>query len=363
VTTRVLCTFGATYGGGTLRLLTDGLPHLNRRPGIQVTFGDLYEREDIKAVFRSEGVPAVQVGVKCAPYTSVRRGLARRIDRLRALPRHCLIAHRLRRAAQTADVVYVHTYKELVLTAWSGARIVWHCHGLDGVPPFTAFLARACVCVLADSDAVAEQLRDIGVPGDRIITVLNAIDLETRAYRGGGNRPLRHSQFAARHPWFCCRQHRSAQLREFMCFCGQRRGAGARNLDHRRYARPGRWRLCGTSARSFPVAKVSGRVHFLGFRSDIYRVMRAADIVCVPSVVREGFGPGGGGGNGFRQARDCLQPWRASGCSATGRGWDHKSTPTDRRTSHRPPKAYYRLPVRTASRCARCVLRTAAILL
>src|SRR5664280_672195 len=36
--------------------------------------------------------------------------------------------------------------------------------------------------------------------------------------------------------------------------------------------------------------KLSGRVHFIGFRPDIYSVVRAADIICVPSVCREGFG-------------------------------------------------------------------------
>jgi glycosyltransferase involved in cell wall biosynthesis len=36
--------------------------------------------------------------------------------------------------------------------------------------------------------------------------------------------------------------------------------------------------------------ELAGRVHFIGFRPDIYAVMRAADIVCVPSLSREGFG-------------------------------------------------------------------------
>jgi glycosyltransferase involved in cell wall biosynthesis len=31
-------------------------------------------------------------------------------------------------------------------------------------------------------------------------------------------------------------------------------------------------------------------VHFLGFRRDIYSVMRIADVVCVPSVWHEAFG-------------------------------------------------------------------------
>jgi glycosyltransferase involved in cell wall biosynthesis len=35
---------------------------------------------------------------------------------------------------------------------------------------------------------------------------------------------------------------------------------------------------------------IADRVEFLGFRSDIYSVMKAANVICVPSLVREGFG-------------------------------------------------------------------------
>ena len=292
MTTRVLCTFGATYGGGILRVLTDGLPHLNRRPGIQLAFGDLYEREDVKAGFRGAGVTVADVGVTCAPYTSVRHGLARQFDRVRAFPRYCLIAHRLRRAAQTADVVYVHTYKELVLAAWSGAHVVWHCHGLGDAspPPFTARLARMCAGVIAISDTVAERLREIGVSGDRIFTVLNAIDTERMASAAvappTAPLPARGAAPVVLVPTASIRADKGIHLLlqaarevlELEIWIAGDMGDSAAG----RYAED----LLTLSR----VPELSGRVHFIGFRPDIYSVMRAADIVCVPSVCREGFG-------------------------------------------------------------------------
>ena len=288
--TKVLCTFGATYGGGILRVLTDGLPHLNRQPGIQLAFGDLYEREDIKVVFRSVGMPVAAVGVRCVPYTSVRHGLARQIDRVRAFPRYCLIAHRLRRAAQTVDVVYVHTYKELVLAAWSGARIVWHCHGLDDIPPFTARLAGLCAGVIAISDTVAETLREIGVPGDRITTVLNAIDVERIVSMAAAPPttplPVRDTAPVVLVPTASIRPNKGIHVllqaaREVpeleVWIAGDMRDSAAGG-----YAQ----HLLELSRSP----KLSGRVHFIGFRPDIYSVVRAADIICVPSVCREGFG-------------------------------------------------------------------------
>src|SRR5664280_1275922 len=290
MTTRVLCTFGATYSGGTLRVLTDGLPHLNRQPGIQLSFGDLYEREDFKAVFRGAGVPVAEVGVRCLPYTSLRHGMARQIDRVRAFPNYCLIAYRLRRAAQTVDVVYVHTYKELVLAAWSGARVVWHCHGLDDVPPFTARLAGLCAGVIAISDTVAETLREIGVPGDRITTVLNAIDVERILSAAVpppiAPFPIRGTAPVVLVPTASIRKNKGIHVLlqaaqevpelEIWIAGDMRDSAAGGYAEH-----------LLVLSRS---PKLSGRVHFIGFRPDIYSVVRAADIICVPSVYREGFG-------------------------------------------------------------------------
>lgn len=290
MTTRVLCTFGATYGGGILRVLTDGLPYLNRCPGIHLAFGDLFEREDVKAVFRGAGLTVAEVGVACAPYTSVRHGLARQIDKARAFPHYCLIAHRLRRAAESADVVYVHTYKELVLAAWSGARVVWHCHGLDRAAPFTAQLAGLCAGVIAISVTVAEGLREIGVPGDRIATVLNAIDVE-RVLTLAAPPPIAPFSTRGAAPVVLVPTASIRRIKGIHVLLEAAQGVPELEIwiagDMLDPAAGGYAEQLLALSR---LPKLSGRVHFLGFRRDIYSLMRVADLVCVPSVCREGFG-------------------------------------------------------------------------
>ncbi len=287
---RVLCTFGATYNGGTLRVLTDGLPHLNLCPGLQLAFGDLYERDEVKDVFRLAGLQVAEVGMQCPPYTSLREGLARQFDKFRSIPGYCRIAYRLRRAARRFDVLYVHTYKELVLAAVSGVPVVWHCHGLDFIPPFLARLAARCHRVIAISEAVAVTLREIGVSGDRIVTVLNAIDVD-RVLTAASQAPVHPCPTPGARPVVLVptASIRSAKGIHVVLqavqdlpnievwIAGDLQDAAANvYLQH----------LFDLS-RSL---ELRGRVHFMGFRADIYSLMRVADIVCIPSVYREGFG-------------------------------------------------------------------------
>lgn len=295
MTTTVLCTFGAAYAGGTLRVVTDGLPHLNKQPGIQLAFGDLYEREEIKSALSSEGVRIAEVGVGCLPYITLRKGFRREVDRVRALPSLFLIAHRLRRAAKAADVLYVHTRKELVLAAWSllppqtRVQIVWHCHGLNGSEPFMARLAGACRAVIAISATTAERLRAIGVPGERVVTVLNAIDADR----------VRGAAETSRTPLPAC-AGAPVVLIPTAQICAHK---GIHLLLEAAEAVPdvqiwvtGDMQDPATAVYARQVRELAlsprlrRRVHFLGFRKDIYYVMRAADIICIPSIWQEPFG-------------------------------------------------------------------------
>lgn len=290
MTVRVLSTFGAAFGGGILRVATDGLPRLSRMPNISLSFGDLYDRDEIKAMFFGTGVSVAEIGLKCPPYISLRSGIARHIDWLRAIPRYCTLAHKLRRAAQYVDVVYVHTYKELVLAATSGARIVWHCHGLDLVPPFAAHLAGLCRFIVAISDSVAQKLYAIGVSRNRVITVPNAIDVEriltASARPPCAPLPPRRSAAVALVPTASIRANKGIHV---LLDAAQK----TTNLEI--------WIAGDTkdpAAREYMQSLIEwtespalrGRVHFIGFRPDIYGVMLAADFVCVPSICREGFG-------------------------------------------------------------------------
>jgi glycosyltransferase involved in cell wall biosynthesis len=144
--------------------------------------------------------------------------------------------------------------------------------------------------VIAISDTVAEALREIGVPGGRIITVLNAIDVE-RVLTAAASPPIapfpiRGTAPVVLVPTASIRANKgihvllqaAQEVPELeVWIAGDMREPVAREYaEHLREL-----------SRS---PKLSGRVHFIGFRPDIYSVMRAADIVCVPSVCREGFG-------------------------------------------------------------------------
>jgi glycosyltransferase involved in cell wall biosynthesis len=289
--TRVLCTFGVAYDGGIQRVMMDGLPLLSGQPDIELHVGDLYERAHVKALLGARGLSVVEVGVAGPAYTSLKRGGAAIIDRVIDFPRHCLLAYRLRRAAHFADVVYVHTYKELVIATLSGASIVWHCHGLGIIPPFLARFAQKCKFVIAVSNAVASTLHEHGVAMDRIITIPNAVDAQ-----GIGNAallpkattlPQRRGSTIVLLPTASIREQKGAHILL----------EAARNLPQVDIWITGDMKDSGKAAEYIhrltelsQSPEFRNRVHFLGFRTDIYSVMMAADIVCVPSLCPEGFG-------------------------------------------------------------------------
>lgn len=285
--TRVLCTFAATYGGGILRVMTDGLPYLSAESGIDLTFADLYERNEIKSIFMNIGIRVKSAGFACPPYTSIRRGLGRQIDRLVAVPRHWQIANRLRRAARSADVLYVHTYKELALASIARIPVVWHCHGLDNVPFLTSELANRCALVIAISEAVAQKLRGIGIK--RVVTVSNAIDLDRirqAPLPSVSSLPQRTDRLVVLLPTASIRRHKG--IHALLSAAQLAQGVDiwvAGNMDD-----PAGAEYTRSLREMADLPQLAGRVHFIGFRTDIYGVMRAADIICVPSICEEGFG-------------------------------------------------------------------------
>jgi glycosyltransferase involved in cell wall biosynthesis len=144
--------------------------------------------------------------------------------------------------------------------------------------------------VIAISEAVAERLREIGVPGDRIVTVLNAIDMDKMVSLAGPRPPapfpVRGSAPVVLVPTASIRAdkgiHVLLQTAEEVpeveiWIAGDMEDEAAGGYPE--YLRV----LSGSPG-------LNGRVHFIGFRPDVYRVMQAADIVCVPSLCREGFG-------------------------------------------------------------------------
>lgn len=297
---RVLCLYSNSYGGGTEAVLRAGLPFLTDVPGIKVCFRDLYSRAAINQKFENLGISVSHC--KTTDENSIlsfRSGFRRKLDVAAAVPRHLGIAISLRGALSAADVLYLHGYKDLALCQLSrlmgGQRprpMVLHCHGLGSgrLPPMMKTLANCCVRVIAISEDVKNSLVSIGVKQSIIRTVHNAVD---------------HAriQAAANSPVIGGLPDRGSANVILTCPAAIRADKGIHLAIDALNSLPQRVHLWITGDKSDPAAKhylrqllrqiengsLQERVHFVGLRSDLPAVMRAADVICVPSICREGF--------------------------------------------------------------------------
>ncbi len=127
------------------------------------------------------------LGVRGSGILSHNRGVRRTMDLLAAAPRLSRLVWRLRSAASQYSVLYVHGYRELLLSAIalgmvpqrSRPALVWHCHGIgDGrVPPLLPLLARRCRCLIAVSNDVVSRLQELEIHGPHIRRIYNALDI------------------------------------------------------------------------------------------------------------------------------------------------------------------------------------------
>jgi glycosyltransferase involved in cell wall biosynthesis len=206
----------------------------------------------------------------------------------------------LRSAFRECDVLYLHGYKDLALSQIarlaSGQRslpIVWHCHGIPYgvVPPMLSKLANRCARVIAISGDVRDRLVDIGVRASIIQTIYNAVD-HIRIGRAALLKP------ALPLPPVVTR------IIVLVCPAAIRQDKGIHLVIEALRALPRNVDLWITGDESDPVASaylcrlrslaeregVRERIYFLGRRDDLPSVMNLADVVCVPSTCREGFG-------------------------------------------------------------------------
>jgi glycosyltransferase involved in cell wall biosynthesis len=200
----------------------------------------------------------------------------------------------------------VHGHRELLLAvlaraaARAAARpaIVWHWHG----PPLSLSsdrgsraeralvraLSAACARVIAISPYCAEQARDMGVPADRIVTVVNAAAVPEGSPPVAGPLPDRAP----------------GQITLLLACASLRAHKGVHLAVEALGELPGRYALWVTGDASDPVAAgyaaelrdraarlgVSARLHFIGARRDVHGVMARSDLVLVPSTWAEPFG-------------------------------------------------------------------------
>jgi len=297
---KVLCSYSNSFGGGTESVLLNGLPLLHNSGEAQITFADLYSRPSVTRKFADLGLNVrLATSTGSDSVVSGRSGVWRKLDIVSAIPRHLNIAYRLVPAIRASDLVYVHGYKDLALCHAArlvlGTRapaMVWHCHGLHdhAEPPMVVELANRCARVVAISEDVKEHLVRVGVIPAIVSTIYNAVDPPRvqGASLVGPTSPLPPSH--GRKVILVC----PAAVRFIK---GIHLAVTAlRNLPNAV--------LWITGDESEPAASayvqelkslgsregVNDRVFFIGSRDDLPAVMSQADIICVPSVCREGFG-------------------------------------------------------------------------
>jgi glycosyltransferase involved in cell wall biosynthesis len=297
---KVMCIYSNSFGGGTESVLLKGLPIITNAPDIRITFHDIYSRTSVCRKFKELGLPIWRTGhVDDESIISFHSGVRRALDVVAAVPRHLRIALQLRSAFSTSDVLYVHAYKDLALCSaarLAGAKpsrpIVWHCHGLDdGVRlPMLAALANRCARIIAISEDVRNHLLAIGVRPSIVRTIYNAVDYcqIEKAALSSPTQPLPPT--ATRRIVLLC----PAAIREVK---------GIHLAIEALHLLPPDVDVWVTGDKTDPAASdylhnlrslaklhgVQGRLHFLGVRDDLPAVMALADVVCVPSVCREGF--------------------------------------------------------------------------
>ncbi|WP_456428904.1 glycosyltransferase [Rhodocaloribacter sp.] len=222
---------------------------------------------------------------------------------LRSLPGVMALAWRVARRARGFDVVYANSQKSFVVGSVAArlARkpMIWHLRDLLTGDHFSASHRRLAVTlgnalatrVIANSEATAQAFVESGGRAGKVRVVYNGFDpapfeavtpeeaAAARAEIGLGDAPT-VGVFSRLSPWKG--QHvlldaltRAPGLHAVLV-------GGALFGDEERYA---------ASLHEKVVASgLSDRVHFLGFRRDVPRLLRAVDVVAHTSVAPEPFG-------------------------------------------------------------------------
>jgi glycosyltransferase involved in cell wall biosynthesis len=298
---RVLVLYWLSRHGGVRQVLGDGLPRLCSRKTLSVYYADLSGNQDDMGRLERAGIPVMRdLGVSGSASLSERRGWRRSWDLASSLPRLLRIVISLSRHAPHFDVLYVHSYRELVIAsiALLGVRrtlrpaLVWHCHGLDDglAPPCLAVLANHCSAVVAISSSVSRRLMELGVKSQSIAVVANAIalrDADCGALATPQDVPDRRGLRVLLLPTASIRHEKGVHLAVralplidysvHLWVTGDVQDAAAGQY------------LKGLTVLADELG-VSHRLHFIGHRADLPSIMKLADLVVVPSVYREGFG-------------------------------------------------------------------------
>ena len=296
MTTRVLFVdHAAVLGGGELCLLD-----------IAVGCGSecavaLFEQGPFQGALRDAGVRVLDIdtgdSLKAIKKDSRVPGVAALLGMLRA-------SLRLARAARDFDVIYANSAKSFLASVAAGVitrrPVVWHLHDILDVDHFSGQNVRVVVraanlraaAVVANSVATADAFVAVGGRRDLVRVVYNGIDAapfdalgpsvgaDVRRELGLADDAFLVGSFSRLHPWKGQRVFLDALellpdvhgvIVGGALFSGE---AGYEAELRARAERP----------------PLQGRVHLLGARHDVPRLMKACDVVVHTSILPEPFG-------------------------------------------------------------------------
>ncbi|UEM24969.1 glycosyltransferase family 4 protein (plasmid) [Skermanella mucosa] len=251
-------------------------------------------------LLRDQGVPSTLVEAGEA-VLGVRRGGGwdQGLRAAAGIPR---LAHQLARLARSYDVVYANTQKSLIVggpAAWMAGRpLVWHLHDILSAEHFSAMNRRLpvlvanrfCARVIANSSATAEAFVREGGNPDLVGVVPNGFsgapfdrdsEEEIAALRhalGLDGKPLA-GMFGRLAPW----KGQHVFIRAVAAVPGLHAVIVGGALFGEQVYEEELKLLCAELG-------VRDRVHFLGFRRDIPRLMRMMTLIVHASTAAEPFG-------------------------------------------------------------------------
>lgn len=221
---------------------------------------------------------------------------------LAAVPQLLSLRKRFRALAQQADLIYANSQKAFLLAAASkrrGQPLVWHLRDILSAEHFSAIIRRIAVffgdrfatAIIANSEATAEAYSAAGGRRDLVTVVYDGVSATPfdapsdtgfisrfRAEHGIGDRPLiglfsRLSEWKGQHILL----EAVARIPDVHVAL-----IGDALFGEHDYVERIRQRA--------QMPDLAGRVHFLGFQSDVPRLMLTMDIIVHCSVSPEPFG-------------------------------------------------------------------------
>jgi glycosyltransferase involved in cell wall biosynthesis len=283
-----------TLGGAELFLLDVALHHVGSSSVLLFADGPFRER------LEREGV-----AVKVLPASHFVSGIKREGSGMRdlwAVPAVLRLGWRVARIARGYDVLYANSQKAFVVSALAGKiagkPVIWHLHDALTAEHFSrghrylvvALANYLAVRVIANSRATAEAFARSGGKAERVSVVYNGIDpepfdsvtpaeVDSLREELGLAASLVIGAFSRLAPW----KGQHVLLEALTRLPGVHiLLVGEALFGEQAYARALRKRA--------EELGVADRVHFLGFREDVPRLMRVSDVVAHASVASEPFG-------------------------------------------------------------------------